>query len=95
MEWIEVHSTFNTIDLRSEFLEEGERGEPQTPPKGSYIIELEDDEAGDNVTSAVVGPNAIIHLLVLILLFHLLSLLGFLFSYFQCKWLRSLCNYEF
>lgn len=57
---IEIHSTFNTTQLRSKFYEEGENGKPETPTKGSHIIELENDTAGDNATSEVVGPNAII-----------------------------------
>lgn len=67
-----MHSlTFNTFELRSEFLDEVE---PHTPVDNSHVIELEDDEVGDdNSTSKAVGPQAIVHFFAAIPLFHLFS----------------------
>lgn len=37
----EVNSqTFNTSELRLEFLEEGEQEEPQTPVEDSHVLEI-------------------------------------------------------
>lgn len=51
--------TFNTSDLRSEFLEEGEK--PQTPAKKSHVIEIKDKAREEKAKVQEVAPNAIIH----------------------------------
>lgn len=43
-----MYSTFNNTKLRSEFLDEREQEKVGTLAEGSYVIELEDDEVGDN-----------------------------------------------
>lgn len=53
--------------MESEFLEESEKEESQTPTEDSHIIELEDDEASrDNATSEVLALTPSFPLLVLL-----------------------------
>jgi chromosome segregation ATPase len=55
VEWIEVHSTQDTSELRAEFLDEGQEGsEPPTPLEEPQVIELDED------VSPEVAPDAIV-----------------------------------
>lgn len=59
VEWIEANlQAVNAFELRSKFLEEG--GKPQTPAKGSQVIEIKDKANEEEADVQEVAPNAII-----------------------------------